>query len=99
MTVPQDRIRKEMGITHAEFFRNLSRALGGQPHSVAGSEVRLEGPGRRVRIAVGPEGERRLSPIVRLPVTVVELNFEGYSAAERDAFVAVFDLAYFKGGG
>ncbi|HKI98037.1 MAG TPA: hypothetical protein VKB51_06140 [bacterium] len=92
-------VRKEMGINHADFFRILPRALNAIPYVVNGTEIVAEGEGMRLRIVLGEERERILGAVVRIPVTFVELRFEGYAAEEQAAFLEQFDRAYFKGGG
>ncbi len=93
------RVAKEMGVTHREFFRILPRVFGAQPHAIEGRRIVVAGVGRRLEIHLSEEGERRLSPVVSMPVTRVELVFCGYSAAERSEFLARFEREFFKGGG
>lgn len=93
------RVVKEMGVTHREFFRILPGVLAGAPYEVGeGRVVQIQGE-RRLEILVAPEGERRLSEVVRLPITRVELIFQGYSDAERAAFLERYKRAYQKTAG
>ena len=92
-------VDKEMGITHAEFFRVIGRALDGRPHRVEGTRVRLaEGDGRRLDITLAAEGERRIAGLA-LPVTRVRLAFTGYGETEAADLLARFDRWFQRGGG
>ena len=93
------RVSKEMGVTHSEFFRIFTRLMDGQPHRVEGRQIVVGDGGRRLDIQLGEQGERRLSPVVAMPVTRVELAFSGYSAAEQADFMVRFEREFFKGGG
>lgn len=99
MATESVRVSKEMGVSHREFFRILPRVFGGAAHAVEGRRIVAESDGRRLEIQLSAEGERRLSPVVAMPVTHVELAFSGYSEAERSAFLARFEREFFKGGG
>ena len=99
MAAESVRVSKEMGVSHREFFRILPRVLAGVAHAIEGRRIVAESAGRRLEIQLSEEGERRLSPVVAMPVTRVELDFSGYSEAERSAFLARFEREFFKGGG
>lgn len=90
---------KEMGVSHREFFRILPNALAGAPFERDGLHVVQQQGGRRLEIIVSPEGERRLSAVVALPVTRVELIFNGFSDAERVDFLERYQRAYQKTAG
>ncbi len=92
------RVVYEMTISHAEFFRTLPAAMGALPYVVDGSEVSAVQDTRRLTIKLSPEGRRNFGPIP-LPVTHVELGFDGYSAEEAQAFLARFHSYYRRGGG
>lgn len=99
MAATPSRVVKEMGITHADFFRILPRVFPEQPYTVRGTRVvAQEGP-RRLTIELSAEGERRVGPLITMPVTHVTLTFAGYGEAERARFLAHFELQYFRGGG
>jgi len=91
-------VEKEMSISHADFLRLLPRALGTEDFSLEGNRIRLDRPGRRLEITLGPEGERRIARLT-LPVTRVRLVFSGYGAEEARAALCRFDRAYQRGGG
>jgi hypothetical protein len=91
-------IEKEMGITHAEFFRVIRRALAGRPHVIEGNRVRIEDGPCRLDITLSAEEERRIA-LVALPVTRVRLAFTGYGPAETAEALAAFDRWFQRGGG
>lgn len=91
-------ITKDMGVTHAEFFRLLAKALGPGAYSTDGPRVVRQDGGRRLEITLGPEGARKLA-LMRVPRTEVTLSFQGYSDAARTAALAIFDRAFQRGGG
>ena len=92
------RIAKEMGISHAEFFRVLPRLLDGLEAETEGNRVRIREDGRSVEIVLGLEQVRSLG-LVKLPYTNVELVFHDFDEARRQAFIAEFELQFFRGGG
>jgi hypothetical protein len=92
------RFDRELGCTHAEFFRMLAAALAHRRHTVTDGRVVVAEGRRCVEIRLGPEGERRLG-LLRLPVTRVEFVFDGYARSEIEAFMRRFDLAFQRGGG
>jgi len=89
---------KDMGITHADFFRSMQPLLESAEHAihVDGVTIRLE-PGS-VEIRLGPEGRRSLGNF-HLPRTRIELRFQGCSLQAIDAFIASFDTRFRRGGG
>jgi len=89
---------RRMALTHAEFLRTLPRAAPGMDCRIQGTEIELAAPPRRVRITLGPEHTRTLGALA-LPETEIHLRWEGFSPAERAAFLARFDLAFRRGGG
>ena len=91
-------LTREMSISHREFFRLLPRAAGGAPVSRRGDQAEINTSSGVVRIMLAPETIRKLA-LMEFPVTEVTIEFNGFSASERAAFLARFDLAYQKGGG
>lgn len=92
-------IVRDMGISHRDFFRGLSAALGGRRHAVrSATEIEVDGPPGRVTIRLGPEGERRIGSL-RLPTTRVEIVFNGYQESEIARFMREFDIHFQRGGG
>ena len=91
-------VTKHMGISHAEFFRLLPKALDSDAYTVAGTDISFPGDGRSVHISLGPEGERRIA-LLHIPTTDVTITFDGYDASEVEAFLLHFDHSYQRGGG
>ena len=91
-------ITKDMGVTHAEFFRLLPRALGPEAYSRHGARVVREDANRRLEITLGPEGRRQIA-LLGVPTTSVTLSFSGYSDVDRAAALALFDRAFQRAGG
>lgn len=92
-------ISREMGITHSDFLRTLEVFLAGRPHTISGTRIEIPDAGHHVRISLSEQRERRLSPLIKLPVTDVEIAFAGHSAAEREAFMERFERVFHRGGG
>jgi len=89
---------REMGVTHAEFFRSLPPALGDAGHRIDGTLIRVSLPPGRLEIRLGPEGVRRIASL-SLPRTVVTLRFENLERDAVDAFLLRFERAFQRGGG
>jgi hypothetical protein len=88
-----------MGISHADFFRTLEVLLEGKSHTVSGTWIDIPGEGQRVTISLSQQRERRLGPLIKLPVTDVEIAFSGYPEAQRRAFMERFEIIFHRGGG
>lgn len=91
-------VEKEMGITHREFFRVISRALAGRPHTIGENNVRVAEGDRILDITISEEGERRIA-LMTVPVTRVRLAFSGYSESKTAETVVWFDRWFQRGGG
>ena len=91
-------IRKEMALTHGEFFRNLPNAFPGGGYQVNGNIVILEEGGRRLEITLGTEGIRQIA-LLELPKTAVTLTFTGYNSAMQQTAMEQFDRAFQRAGG
>ncbi|MBX2839066.1 MAG: hypothetical protein KTR35_19570, partial [Gammaproteobacteria bacterium] len=90
------KIEKEMGFTHADFFRLLPRAMGETPFEINGLVVNCRLPTGSLRITLGEERERRLVLLV-LPCTSVTLEFEDVMEEDRERFLKYFNLRFMKG--
>jgi len=95
---PVVRIVKDMGITHAEFFRTVRSLLQGEDAVVRDDGVALRRGATMIEIRLGPEGARSLGRF-QLPRTEVELLFVGCTEAEVTNFVTRFDTCFRRGGG
>ena len=91
-------VEKEMALTHADFFRTLPKALGTGDYKKTGAKVtRIDGA-RRLEITLGPERTRQIAQMA-IPVTDITLEFSGYTGAEAEAALNLFDKMFRKGGG
>ena len=52
------KIEKEMGYTHADFFRLLPRAMGDNPYEINGLEINCSLPSGSLKITLGEERKR-----------------------------------------
>lgn len=96
---PPFRLTRIMGVSHGEFFRLLPRAVQNAPVAQQGDqEVVVETAQGRVAIALGAESARKLG-MLELSETEITMEFIGFTAAARRAFLARFDLAFQKRGG
>lgn len=89
----------EMGYTHEEFIRTLKYFMDGQPFSISGPRISISQTHGQVNISLGTEGERRIGPNLRLPITPVEIVFSGYSEGDQKLFMTRFEMIFRKGGG
>ena len=92
------RLRREMSISHREFFRSLEPAIKPATYTVEGRTITVHGAPGRVEIRLSEERERRIA-LLRLPVTDVEIDLDGFTEASLTAFLGQFDLAFQRGGG
>jgi len=92
------RFAREMGLTHAEFFRTLPQAINHHPHRRNNRSIEIDYGERAVRIELGPEKTRRIASL-KLPCVDVTFTFSGFTDAERNAFMERFDLYFRRGGG
>ena len=92
-------VKKEMGITHQDFYAELPTLLDEIPYQKAGKTIVFELDGKRIEIVLGPEEIRQLGQSMRLPITLVTLRFFDSSAKEISDFVRHFNLRFMKGGG
>jgi len=91
-------IKKEMGLSHREFFRTIASALGTDDFESWDTGVRLLAGDKKLEIRLGEQGERRIALLV-VPRTMVTLEFTGYTEGERNASVKRFDMKFKRGGG
>jgi len=90
------KIEKEMGYTHADFFRLLPRAMGANPYEINGLEVNCNLPSGSLRITLGEERERQLVLVV-MPYTNVTFEYTNVSDEDRERFIKYFELRFMKG--
>jgi hypothetical protein len=95
---PDIAFARQMGLTHAEFFRILPPVIEDVPYRIVGDVVRIEDGARRATLTLGPQIERRLGAM-RLPGFELRFEFRGYERSEVEAFMARFDAVFHRGGG
>lgn len=89
---------REMGLTHAEFYRSLPPAIAHRAYSVEDDRVLIEFDERTVIIELGPQRYRSIASL-RLPYAQVRFTFLGFSPGERQDFMDRFELYFQRGGG
>ena len=92
-------LRREMGLTYSDFFRSLSQLPGGWVHETYSDGATLKYAGGTVQISLGPQCERRLTELVKIPFIEVIFKFIDLSEAEIGRFQSRFDLTFQRGGG
>jgi hypothetical protein len=93
----------EMTTSRADFRRLLPAAVGHVPFTEIGNEfcwreMQADGCARAWKIELTPIPELRLGSIA-LERHRVRFSFEGFSAVERAAFMARFEVYFRRGGG
>ena len=92
-------VRKEMGLTYADFFRSLSQLPRGWVHETFSDGATLKYADGIIQISLGPQCERRLTELVKIPFIEVIFKYVNLSVAERERFQSRFDLTFQRGGG
>lgn len=95
---PDINYSKDMGVTHADFFRLLPSAMGDHPYRIEGNTVHGDVAGGSVVIAIGEQQVRRIA-LLEIPFANVTFSFRGVSPEQQEAFSSHFDLRYQRGGG
>lgn len=90
------KIVKEMGYSHADFYRLLPRAMGETPFEINGLDVNCKLPSGTLKISLAEERERKLALVI-LPCTTVTFEFVNVSDEDRESFTRYFDLRFMKG--
>ncbi len=92
-------VKKEMGLTHQEFFDKLPVLLNAIPYQHSKDCIRFQFNQKNIEIILEAEGVRELSSSMRRPVTFVTLRFFDFSEGEIGRFVEHFNRIFLKGGG
>ena len=92
-------IRKEMGLTYSDFFRSLSQIPAGWVHETRSDGATLKYADGTIQISLGPQCERRLTALVKIPFIQVIFKYVDLSEVERKRFQSRFDLTFQRGGG
>lgn len=91
-------VKKEMALTHADFFRAIAGALGTGDFEKKPDGVVLEDGDRRLEVSLGPERSRTIA-MMEVPACDVTLVFSGYGEEERAAALDLFERTFQKAGG
>ncbi len=91
-------LKREMTITHADFFRILPKALKTNQYEVSENRVTIADTEKRLTIMLSPEASRSIGAL-QLPVTILEFRFDGYTTEQTEKFLRQFDMSFHKGGG
>jgi len=89
---------KEMGVTHADFFRLLPSAMGDHPYRIDKHTVHGQIAQGTVIIKIGEQQVRRIA-LMAIPFANVSFSYRGVSRDQLTAFTAHFDLRFQRGGG
>ena len=91
-------VEKEMGMTHADFFRSFPNVLQGEQFLINGDRVRIISEAGTWTIELGPESTRNIA-LLSLPRIAVTLKFEHYKEVDRRSALDRFDRAFQRAGG
>ena len=91
-------IKKEMGLTHKDFYRTIEQALGPGAIKINSNTVVFVNVRGKLVIELGEERERKIS-LLRFPVTDVKMKFLGYSDDSIVKALKRFSLYFKRGGG
>ena len=91
--------RKEMGSAHSEFQRLMPRVARGTNYTFAKDRFRLPQTRGYVEIILAPEQERRLTAVLIIPYTRIEIHCHDMSEAEAQAFEKHFSFQFLSVGG
>ena len=87
-----------MGLTHADFFRILPSAIDQHPYHRRDHGIEIDYGDRSVQIELSDEKIRGIA-LLQLPYIEMSFAFNGFSDAQRTAFMGRFDLYFRRGGG
>ena len=97
--MPSARFTREMGLTHAEFFRDLPAAIEHRDCEIRdGVWIGMPVGRGRLQIELGPQQVRAIAAL-RLPFVRVSFEFVDVGDRAREQFMQRFDLYMRRGGG
>jgi hypothetical protein len=91
-------VTKEMGLTHADFYRSFAAVAGDAAWQVDNDVITLHHAAGPINIYLSPEHRRNIA-MVSLPVTTLRFEFLHHEQAEVEAFMQRFDRCFRRGGG
>ena len=90
---------REMGLTYSDFFRSLGQLPNGWVHEAYSDGATLKFADGTIKISLGPQCERRLTALVKIPFIEVIFKYVDLSEEEINRFQSRFDLTFQRGGG
>lgn len=96
--VTAEHFSKEMGVSHADFFRLLPRAMGDTQYEVNGTFINARLAEGSLAITLGEPQVRRIA-LLAIPYAEVTFSFADVSETVRTQFMHHFDLHFQRGGG
>ena len=90
--------KREMTITHRDFFRILPKALKSYPYQQHENVVSIPLDGGEIVIILAVEQLRQIASLT-LPLTNVNFLIKNVAEKSKEAFFRQFDRAYQCGGG
>ena len=87
-----------MGLTHADFWRLLPRAMGEHVYRTEDNAVHAVVGEGTLEIILGEPQLRKIA-LLHLPFAEVSFTFQGVSVQKQQAFKKHFDLYFQRGGG
>lgn len=91
-------IKREMSISHQEFYRLLPAALRNIEYQIDNDQISASYSSGKIQISPGVEHIRKIGSLV-LPVLHVVMTFTNISSEEIEQFLADFSKTYQRGGG
>ena len=96
--MPVIEIKRELGVTHAMFFRSLAQLPEGWVTEVRADGATLAYKSGTIDIDLDEQCERRIA-LMRIPYTPANFRYQGLTGVEQEQFQARFDLTFQRGGG
>ncbi len=87
-----------MGLTHADFYRLLPKAMGEHAYQLTGRTVLASLFDGTLKIELGEQQIRRIA-LLAIPFAEVSFAYRGITTAQEKTFKAHFDLYFRRGGG
>ncbi len=91
-------IKREMTISHSDFFRILPKALYLYPYRREENVIYVSLNGGEICIVLSEERNRQIASL-SLPVTDVTFQLKNVAESTKSKFFEQFDRAYHRGGG
>ena len=89
---------REMAVTHADFFRLLPKVVAEERIQRQPAAALVTTDIGAIKITLAPESTRQIA-LLKIPLTRVTMEFQGYTTAQYEEFMRRFNLSFQKGGG